>query len=251
MSTDNERMQILEMVEEGLISAAEGASLLQALDSQGESLPTGESIPEAEQAETMQTADLPEGIRIAEAPEQETEDWQNVAEQVVEDFEAGEATFDGDQRARNPFDQNIDRWRRWWMIPLWVGVGITILGALLMFLAFQATGASFWFGCAWLPFLLGLGVITMAWGSRTARWLHLRVQQKPGQRPQTIAISFPIPLRLMAWFVRTFRQRIPAMGPVDPDELLRALGDNTSHETPFYLEVDEGEDGERVQIYIG
>jgi hypothetical protein len=35
------------------------------------------------------------------------------------------------------------------------------------------------------------------------------------------------------------------------DELLRALDENTSPDNPLFIEVAEGEHGERVQIFIG
>lgn len=139
------------------------------------------------------------------------------------------------------------------MIPLWIGVGITVIGGLLMAWAYQATGFSFWFGCSWLPFLLGIAVMAMAWSSRTARWLHLRVQQEPGEWPRTIAFSFPLPLRFAAWVMRTFGQFIPKVNEtgVDFDQLIEVLENSTNSDTPFYVEVDEGENGEKVQIYIG
>jgi hypothetical protein len=120
-----------------------------------------------------------------------------------------------------------------------------------MLWAYQASGLSFWFGCAWLPFLLGLAVMVMAWGSRTARWLHLRVQQRPGEWPRTIAFSFPLPLRLTAWFLRSFGPYIPQLKGTGVDEMILALGRTTGPTSPLLVEVEEGENGERVQIYIG
>jgi hypothetical protein len=151
------------------------------------------------------------------------------------------------------FKPEIEKWKRWWMIPLWIGVGVTIIGSLLMLWAYQSTGFSFWFGCTWLPFLLGVAVIAMAWGSRSARWLHLRVQQEPGEWPRTIAFSFPLPLHFAAWFMRTFGRFIPKVNEIgiDFDQLIQIFETSTNSETPFYVEVDEGEGGEKVQIYIG
>jgi len=93
--------------------------------------------------------------------------------------------------------------------------------------------------------------MALAVSSRTSRWLHLRVHQKPGERPQTIAISFPLPLRFAAWFVRNFGRYIPKLDQTGLDEMILALGKTTGPNSPFYIEVDEGEDGEQVQIYIG
>jgi len=153
----------------------------------------------------------------------------------------------------NVFEPNIEKWKRWWVIPLWIGVGITIAGSLLMLWAYQSSGFSFWFGCTWLPFLLGVALIAMAWGSRSARWLHLRVKQEPGEWPQTIAFSFPLPLHFAAWFMRTFGQFIPKVNEIglDFDQLIQSFENSTTPDTPFYIEVDDGDNGETVQIYIG
>ena len=116
-----------------------------------------------------------------------------------------------------------------------------------MLWVYQSTGFSFWFGCTWLPFLLGVAVIAMAWGSRSARWLHLR------EWPRTFAFSFPLPLHFAAWFMRTFGKFIPQVNEIglDFDQLIEAFETSTNPETPFYIEVDDGEGGEKVQIYIG
>jgi hypothetical protein len=122
-----------------------------------------------------------------------------------------------------------------------------------MLWSYQSTGFSFWFGCTWLPFLLGVALIAMAWGSRSARWLHIRVKQEPGEWPQTIAFSFPLPLHFAAWFMRTFGQFIPKVNEIglDFDQLIESFENSTTPETPFYIEVDDGDNGEKVQIYIG
>jgi hypothetical protein len=139
------------------------------------------------------------------------------------------------------------------MIPLWVGVVITVLGGIWMFGAMQSSGFGFWFVCATIPFIIGLFILVLGAQSRTAHWLHLRVQQPPGERPQRIAISFPIPIGFAAWFFRTFRKVIPGLDnvPEDIDGMLQAIKETTSPETPLYIEVDEGDGQEKVQIYIG
>jgi hypothetical protein len=228
MSAMNERLQILEMIDNGVISAEEGARLLKAI--------------EGHPAQDQGTDEPSSHDRLTEP---------NVPHARGSTETSGEEFFEEQSPKLADFDAHIEKWKRWWMIPLWVGVGITIFGALLMFWAYQVSGFSFWFGCTWLPFSIGILVMVLAWSTRTSRWLHLRVQQKPGQRPQSIAISFPIPLRLTAWFLRLFRKKIPRLANSGVDELVLALGENTSSEDPFYIEVDEGEEGERVQIYIG
>src|SRR2546423_1344009 len=52
-------------------------------------------------------------------------------------------------------EADLEHWRRWWMLPLGVGIGVLLLGGLLMFLAYQSGGLGFWFACASLPFAAG------------------------------------------------------------------------------------------------
>jgi len=231
MTEKNERIQILEMIESGVITAAEGARLLQALD-------TEDRLEESLEGEADYAAghDV-NGAGPGSSSQTEEDEFGSLNGEVIE----------------NVFEPNIEKWKRWWVIPLWVGVGITIAGSLLMLWAYQSSGFSFWFGCTWLPFLLGVALIAMAWGSRSARWLHLRVKQEPGEWPQTIAFSFPLPLHFAAWFMRTFGQFIPKVNEIglDFDQLIQSFENSTTPDTPFYVEVDDGDNGETVQIYIG
>jgi hypothetical protein len=120
-----------------------------------------------------------------------------------------------------------------------------------MFWAFRTSGFGFWFACAWFPFLLGVAVLALAWSSRTSPWLHVRVHQAPGERPRKIAISLPIPVHLTVWGLRTFGHYIPQMGDTSLDEVILALKDVAKEGTPLFVDVDEGENGERVQVFIG
>jgi hypothetical protein len=145
----------------------------------------------------------------------------------------------------------IDTWKRWWIIPLWIGAGITTLSGGLMYWAYRTSGFGIWFACTWVPFLLGVLVLALAWGSQTSPWLHVRVHQKPGKTPQKIAVSFPIPIRLSIWFLRTFGHWLPQLSATGLDEIILAWGDTTQQETPFFVDVNNGENGERVQVFIG
>jgi hypothetical protein len=98
--------------------------------------------------------------------------------------------------------------------------------------------------------LFGVLVISLAAASRTTRWLHVRIQQEPGEWPKTIAISLPIPIRFTAWIIRVFRPYIHGMDTTNLDEVILAL-EKTSPDQPFYVKVDEGDEGEKVEVYIG
>jgi hypothetical protein len=283
-----ERLQILDMIAQGKITAQQGIELLSALEDEAdlagnipaEDRPEGDGLPadelaaveaqhpqepetrqgevlqsEASQTEAFQTeafqteavpaAPLPpimEAVTETPAPEAASEASQPMGSQaipaVIEDL------------PENPsFDPRAEKWRGWWRIPLWIGVIATVLTGLLLYSIYNAAGFNFWFACAWFPFMISVAIVALAWASRSAHWIHIRVHQRPGERPQNIAISFPVPLSLMGWFLRTFRSKIPNLQGVNPDEMILALN-HVTPEKPFYVEVNE-EDGERVEVYIG
>ena len=148
-------------------------------------------------------------------------------------------------------DADIARWKRWWSLPFAVGTVIMILAAMLMLTAIQASGYGFWFYCLWLPFLAGVGVMALAWASRTARWLHVRVNTGQTQWPRRIAISLPVPVRFTAWLLRTIGPHVPQLRNTALDELVLALNDTSTLQAPLYVDVAEGQGGERVQVYFG
>ena len=235
MSTDSERTKILEMIEEGVISAEDGIRLLDTL------------------GEVSEVSALPE---VAASPEI-AEPLPNFSEEIPDDFGPEsedvlepDEIYHPDPLPSHPDPEDIKKWKRWWVIPMWIGVGITVIGGALMYSAFAASGVGFWFACAWFPFMLGVLVMALAWSSRTGPWLHVRVQQRPGQTPQKIAISFPLPIRLAGWGLRTFGHFIPNMEGVDLAGVMTAIDESAKDGTPFFVDVDD-DDGERVQVFIG
>ncbi len=235
MPTDTERTKILEMIADGTISADDGVKLLDALE------------------DASEVSALPE---VAASPEI-TEPLPNLGEELPDDFGTEleevlepDAVYHPDAPPNAPDPEDIKKWKRWWVIPRWVGVGITVIGGGLMYAAFAARGIGFWFACTWFPFMLGVLVMALAWNSRTAPWLHVRVHQKPGETPQKIAISFPLPIRLTGWGLRAFGHYIPNMDGVDLAGVMSAIDESAKDGTPFFVDVDD-EDGERVQVFIG
>lgn len=209
MPNETERMHILQMIEDGAITAAEGMRLLNAL--------SGNKADNA--------ADPPPPPVDAPRPT---------------------------PSAPPPLHPKIKNWSRWWMWPMAVGIGITFFGALLMYWAYSAAGGlSVWFVCASPPFAFGVLLMALAAASRTAKWLHVRVNTGEEEWPRRISISLPLPIGPTAWFLRTFRGHIPKLKDTAVDELILALGETTSADNPLYVEVNEGQDGEQVQVYIG
>jgi len=213
--TDQERNQVLKMIEEGKITPEQGLTLMQALDRQG---------PDEE----------PAAVPVAPA--------------VAEPQSTSPA------QAPDP-DPHIERLKatahRLWQITLWTGVFITILSALGMYAILRGPGMNFWFYFLLLPLLLGVAITALATGSRAARWIYVDVHQQPGERPGHIFLGFPLPLKLTAWFLRTFGQWIPNLQRTNVDEFIQIMESGFSRDDPLIVHVDEADTGERVQVYIG
>ncbi len=217
---DNAERKIMDMIQAGQITAEEGLRLLNAMGGglQANSKDNGEEI---ENAETAQLAE-------------------------------SDLVF-GEQKTHPQIPQEemdrMKRLKRWWILPFGIGLLITTLGAIWMYSAYEANGFGFGFWLAWLPFLAGIFILAMSFQSSRSVWVHLRIQQKPGETPQKIAISLPMPISLTRWALSNFGHKIPGLRDQPVDQYSEIL-DGLSPEEPFYIHVDD-DDGESVEIFIG
>jgi hypothetical protein len=78
--------------------------------------------------------------------------------------------------------------------------------------------------------------------------LHVRVSEGDSRK---VAFSFPVPLALAAWGIRVAQPFVPQLRETGVDDLIVALRDSTSEGEPFFIDVQDDEEGERVQVYIG
>jgi hypothetical protein len=223
--TDQERNQVLKLIENGKISPEQALHLMETLD----------KYPADEEDKSVSPGTFPDSQSEPEA----------------------DKAFEGstDQQFASEPDPRISRiettTRRLWQIPLWIGVAITILSAAGMFAIMHGSGMNFWFYFMILPFLLGVGLVAAAVDSRKALWLYLNIRQKTGEKPDHIVFGLPLPLKLTAWFLRTFGDRIPDLKGTNVDEIIQAVEIGFKGNQPLIVNVDEGENGEQVQIYIG
>jgi hypothetical protein len=217
-----ERLEILELIQQGKINPREGLKLIEALN---ESLEV-EEHEYIKASEEMLYGPPSEGDTISVS---EGMNW------------SSETDLDPDQ---------LETWRGWWVIPFWIGVGITILGGILMYWAYSSRGFGVGFFASWIPFLIGLGTMVLGWNSRTGPWIHIRIQQRPGESPQKISVSLPLPVRFIAWTLRTFERWIPDL-PSGTDQVLLALGSYSQGDPPLTINVDDEDDDQKVLIYIG
>ncbi|MCS7010314.1 MAG: inositol phosphorylceramide synthase regulatory subunit KEI1 [Anaerolineales bacterium] len=223
--TEEEREQILRMIAEGKITAEEGLKLMKAL----------------EEAETTNGRQVNDGT---------AQQFKESSPGGAED-ESPRDTTPSLPEHNPPMERIKTTVRGLWQIPLWIGVAVILLSAWGMYALLQGPGINFWFYCLIAPLLLGVLLIAAGVGSRKARWMYVDIHQKPGEKPKHITFGFPLPLKLTAWFLRTFGNRIEGLGVTDADEVIQVLAKGFSGNEPLIVSLDEGKDGERVQIYIG
>jgi hypothetical protein len=149
------------------------------------------------------------------------------------------------------FEEVKERARRFAMIPLWIGVGFTVLFAGLMYWAMQSSGFGFWFYCLTFPFLLGVLLIALSAGGMSTRWLFVDVRQKPGEKPERITLGFPAPLGLVSWFMMNFGHHIQGMDREKAEQIAGMIKMTASSKLPLIVNAQDDEDGERVMVYIG
>jgi hypothetical protein len=138
------------------------------------------------------------------------------------------------------------KWRDWWLVFLASSLGIIALAGWL------GTIGGWWWVCAGPGLLAGFALMVLALASKDSPWLHLRVDTGQKTWPRHIALSFPLPIRLASWGLKTWGPRIPSLSDTAVDELILALEGNLSKDTPIYIDVQEDEStGERVQIFLG
>lgn len=75
------------------------------------------------------------------------------------------------------FDEVRKRARSFAMIPLWIGVFLTVFSAWAMFAIQQNAGYNFWFFCLAMPLVLGILLIALGTGGQNSRWLYVNVDR--------------------------------------------------------------------------
>lgn len=211
--SSEERRKILQMVADGKVSAEEAAALIRALD---------DSAGEEASAETEVYMPKPgmSGER-SDAPE---------------------------------IDEVRLRAHRFSTAFLWIGILMTIFTAWWMFSIQQNSGLNFWFYCLGMPLTLGIVLIALGAGSRTSRWLYVNVdrsQSRDQDGPQRISLAFPLPLGFAGWFIRNVGRHIEELRDKNVDAIADMIALAKNMNEPLIVHVDDSDDGEKVQVFIG
>ncbi len=244
-----DKLEILEKIEMGEISPEEGTRLLSEANSNSQNSPA-----KTEKENEMQILELIEKGDLS--LEDGLDKLQGTNEPIQSDENSSKASTTINNKSVPISEDELQKWRNWWTIPVFIGFTIVILSASWMNSAYESSGVSFWFLFSWIPLLLGIATMALSWPSPNRTWIHIRVKQAKGQTPKKIAISIPIPLNIISWGLRVAKKYGPekALSKLDDtaiDELILGLGNSVSTGTPFHIEVDEGDNGEKVEIYFG
>jgi hypothetical protein len=210
--SSEERRKILQMVADGKISAEEAATLMRALDEDN-----AEDEPQV-----IMSAPIDTGER-SDAPE---------LEQV---------------RKRAGFFSNS---------ILAIGILSTVLFSWILFSIQQNAGLNFWFYCFSLPLFFGILLIVLGVGSKNSRWIYVNVDRTNSKKdkdgPRKISIAFPLPIKFAGWFIKNFGSRIDGLKNTNVDDVVQAIAmANQGFTDPIIVHVDDREDGEKVQVFIG
>jgi hypothetical protein len=152
------------------------------------------------------------------------------------------------------FEEIKSRARRFALIPLWIGVFITVFSAWIIYSIQQNGSTGFWFYCMVLPLMLGILLITLGAGGRSSRWLYVDVDRrnaKEGDGPRRITLGFPLPLGFIAWFFRTFGSNIQGMSGGRVEGIIQMMNATRDSNEPFIVNVNDSDDGEHVRVFIG
>jgi hypothetical protein len=133
-----------------------------------------------------------------------------------------------------------------WQVVFGVGVAVLAGGGLALARAYSRQGMPglTW---GWVLFALGLLVIGTGWWLQQARWLTLRVREHGGP---TFTLALPLPLGLVIWLLRVARPFVPQLRHVEADQLLLTMRHELRDGRPLVINVDEGENGDQVELYF-
>ncbi len=237
------RMEILRRVESGELGPEDGNRLLLELEErEAEALPgvmesvKDEGFPTGLEAAAAAVASDP----IPPAPASPEPPLQGEVEEPVSSPPVTE-------ESQPPKSSG---WLGLWMLPFVLGLILTVFSATWMYQGWLAAGLSWGFWLSLIPFAIGVLLMWAGWEARRARWLHLRIRQRPGSHPQVIAFSLPLPIGLTRWAVRRFGHYTPfATNGQDSGDILDELDQAFTADGPTHIFVDD-KDGEQVEIWI-
>ena len=237
------RMDILRQVETGELTLEEAARWLAALDTvnaNGASLSTLQPEPKLEGEPAAVWAQVPAAI----VPWPAAEPLPTPAAVVISEFPGSD-----EPASAQPDRPRPPTWRGWWLLVFVPGLLLVLAAVNGMYAGFLAAGLGWGFWLSFFPFALGVVMLWLGWEIHQARWLYLRVRQRPGARPHELILSFPLPIGLLSWGIRRFDRFSAAGRGTQVGDLLQELNQSVTNDGAIHIFVgDPG--GAQVEIWI-
>lgn len=137
-----------------------------------------------------------------------------------------------------------------WIIPLLMGVILTVFASTWLYQNYIAGGLGVRFWLLFIPFLIGIVLIYFGWVLQTAQWLHIDIRQPKGEKPERIVIGFPVPIKMTAGFLNIIKRFLPKKArQLDFLDMIDAFDGQVSRENPLEIHIED-EDGTKVNIFI-
>ena len=225
MNENEVTRKLLSMVQNGDITAEEGLRLMNSLPSED---------PLEPDYETDTQVDSSQGIGVDSA--QPMEGTATEVEIVPMPIDSAEAN-------------RLKQLKKWWFLPFGIGLLLTVISAIWMFLGYSAKGFGWGFWLSWFPFVVGIAIMAISAMSSKAKWLHIRVHEKGKGKKVNVNISMPIPLGGVKWFFKNFGHKINKTKDIPVEAIISELENGIGDGNPLYVKVDD--DGDDVEIFIG
>lgn len=263
MDLHQRRIEVLRRVEAGELSPEEGSRLLLGLEQVAASGPAPdagllEDVQPWQPAVKVQTVTVSDGAPAAAAialpaPAAASAQAGQSAGPTDGTPESGWAQSQAQETtqaaAPGPQARRVSGWRGLWLLPLLLGLFLTLVSINWMYLGLATAGLSWGFWLSFFPFALGVLLMWAGWELNGARWLHVRIRQRPGAHPEKLDFSIPLPLGLTRWVVRKFGRFSPQVNGKDVSDFLDEIDRATAQDGAMHLFVDDP-DGSEVEVWI-
>lgn len=230
MLNPSERLEILNRLEKGELSASEAAKLLthEERPAPADNSPLG-ILEQLDRGKI--NAD--EAARRLDAPNPRHQD------------SAGQKV-----RIRKLANESANAARNWgwWIVPMALGLILTLAGGLWMRNDLGDGQIGVGFFLAWLVLIPGILLILLGWLVRNSHWVHVRVKSVGNYSNFDVRVNAPVPLEVADWVLRKFGARFSdksniLSGVKDAFEQIRTNGQ------PIHVQAID-EDGDGVDVYV-
>ena len=217
---NEEKQEIMQMVQDGVISTEEAYKLLRAIDDEG---------------------------AVEELADEQVEKSANIDEETS--AMPDEAIPPKGEALPSENAPDFERFRGFWQMPFTIALATLIVFGVLYMALMRSTDGIMTSGTRFLLniVLLAALVMALAWLAKNARWLHVRVQSADGERFQ---ISLPFSARVLRWGMDLGRGYVSAevRGYINRVDAMLAAWEQNPDQEPLSINIAGGG---KVQVFVG